>query len=483
MLSFLFLLFITAIPLEETNIQPISLKQNRVYLASYPRSGNTWTRQLIEEATHKVTTAVHVPDKIKDQKIRDPFSGYYYEHGYEGTAMYPEAGDSVVIKTHFPAGKTSVFDQLPYKKTIHLVRHPIDSLYSHYVFKQHRLKQPKENLVPEKFLLQAIQNLCTFEKYWNEKENVLTVRYEDLLESPDVYLEQILQTLDYKTTKEDILRAIAKYPPTGHPLKHLSHFNQQGLEIIQMHLSEFMEKHGYKIPEDLSFSQKENRIYLATFPRSGNTWVRQLIEEATHKITAAVYKDTQPKHLMLENTSTGYYCEHGYEGSATFPEKGEPILIKTHFPSTKQSIYDLLPYQKTIRIIRHPIDSFYSFYTLKMNNLEKKPEYLIPRRFLLQAIHSWTDFQKYWDKQEHVLTIHYESLLNAPFETLQLILQTIGYEVEADDILRAITKYPPIDHSLKHISHFTQEDLLIIEEKLFEFMQKYDYKTTRINNS
>jgi len=218
----------------------------RVYLASYPRSGNHWMRFLIEEATHIATSSVYRdPDKPHLPQLF-PWMGYCADHGYDRKCRYPGKGEVVVVKTHFPHLVREPGDELPFVKVVHIVRHPVDSLYSLYCHSQNG--HPSTPVMPRATLMGFIHGLRKFEGYWETKENVLTLRYEDLQQDPYSSLKSVLDFIGYRVTEEDIRRAIDKYPPGGNMLKHLSCFPEKDLEYIENELQDFMHKHDYHIP-------------------------------------------------------------------------------------------------------------------------------------------------------------------------------------------------------------------------------------------
>lgn len=219
----------------------------------------------------------------------------------------------------------------------------------------------------------------------------------------------------------------------------------------------------------------ENRVYLAIYPLSGDHWMRYLIEEATHIATSSCYRDPDPQHLPNVFPWGGFCCNHGYEGFSNYPVDGDPVLIKTHFPMLHISGFENLPYIKTVRIIRHPVDTFYSFYCWVQAYYGKDPENLVPRDFLERSIASWIAFQRYWDQAENVLTIRYEDLYNASASQLKLVLGTIGYQVTEEDIQRAVEKHPPTGGLYKSYEHFTDEDIAFIQEKLGDLLNQYNY--------
>ena len=75
---------------------------------------------------------------------------------------------------------------------------------------------------------------------------------------------------------------------------------------------------------------------LWSFPGSGNTWMRHLIQLSTGYVTGSEY---------LENSNGEFPGEHISNGSA--------IVIKSHLLRENANMYD-----RAILIIRNPLDSF-----------------------------------------------------------------------------------------------------------------------------
>ena len=227
--------------------------------------------------------------------------------------------------------------------------------------------------------------------------------------------------------------------------------------------------------QKLAADDWNKRVYLATYPKSGNHWLRYLIEEATLIATSSVYCDTDNwsysrLHLPTPFPWGGYSPKNGYDGNCCYPEADDIFVVKTHFPVFGPFDFDGLPSIKTIRITRHPVDSFFSFY------LNKPPEGPVPSHILKDFISSWREFQEYWDKQPNVVTIRYEDLYNSPKAVFKTIIDAIGYKVQDTDIERAITKCPPKGGTMKYLHLFHPEDLKIIAHELRDLMIKYDYE-------
>ena len=91
--------------------------EKRVALASYPRSGNTWLRLLIEEVTGQKSGTI-----------------------YGGNEIIKRGTEGVVIKTHG-------WDVYKYTHAVHLIRNPFDVCVSYYQKLQFRAN-PKGFSVP-----------------------------------------------------------------------------------------------------------------------------------------------------------------------------------------------------------------------------------------------------------------------------------------------------------------------------------------------
>lgn len=222
-------------------------------------------------------------------------------------------------------------------------------------------------------------------------------------------------------------------------------------------------------------SKEWKRVYLASYPRSGNHWIRYLVEEASNIATGSVYLDQEPLHMEEVFPWGGYCCEQGYLGNCRYPTKDDLVLIKTHYPSqdNKETEFDRLPYQATIRFVRHPVDSFYSRYVRRPQGplLDK-----VPTERVEEFIRSWRKFQTYWNKKKNVINIRYENLLENPAVELKKVLTALKYEVSDADIARAVEKHPPNGFMLKHMDKFTEADLRMISEELGDLLEQFNYE-------
>jgi Sulfotransferase domain len=238
-------------------------------------------------------------------------------------------------------------------------------------------------------------------------------------------------------------------------------------------------KIGQNNPENRRSLQSQTdsewqRVYLASYPRSGNHWMRYLIEEATHITTSSVYRDPDKPHLPKPFPWKAYCTDHGYNKECRFPKEGEIVVVKTHFPHLVREPGDEQPYVKAVHIVRHPVDSLYSLYVHSQNGRPKSP--VMPRETLMGFIYSMREFDAYWTAKENVYTLRYEDLSADPFSELKKVLEFIGYQVADEDIERAVAKHPPQGDILKHLFRYPSEDVEYIKSELSDFLLKYDYQ-------
>jgi Sulfotransferase domain len=225
---------------------------NRVYLATYPRSGNHWVRHLIEDATLIATSSayqdIEVHPDTERSHLPDPFpwGGYCAQNGYRGNCRYPCAGETVVIKTHYPYFPAFNSDNLPHSKVIRIVRHPIDAICSMIFY---GCPPPYPKKLSSEHVRWQIQMWKSFQQYWNSQENVVTIRYEDLCQEPELHLMLILNEIGYSFTEDNIKSAFKNNPPK--PILSKSHyFEEFDLIYMQTELEYLLKQFNYLVPFD-----------------------------------------------------------------------------------------------------------------------------------------------------------------------------------------------------------------------------------------
>lgn len=138
-------------------------------------------------------------------------------------------------------------------------------------------------------------------------------------------------------------------------LSEYHHYNQH----IHTLKDEYSSKHAEIIrqhPEcDTQFGDDLPIVPLISFPGSGNTWLRNLVEITSGIYTGSVYNDNR--------LYTG-----GFKGERLSPLSGKTIVVKSHLGNGIHTDEEWLPAsemfetkpEKCILLIRNPIDAFFS---------------------------------------------------------------------------------------------------------------------------
>lgn len=186
-------------------------------------------------------------------------------------------------------------------------------------------------------------------------------------------------------------------------------------------------------------STNRESVALISFPGSGNTWVRGLLESITGICTGAVYCDVSLR-------SRGFTGEYVRGGSV--------LVVKTHqnYPIWTDSPDDLKPesnqgqFGSAIFIVRNPLNALVAEwnrkvannFTITTTNLNSHTEIAgkewfgenkLWQEFLQKQANRWRAMVRNWviKKQQHpVLVVKYESLKNEPIEQSKKMLDFLG---------------------------------------------------------
>lgn len=171
-----------------------------VFLVSYPRSGNTWTRFLI-------ANLIYPGDPVTFANIESRVPEIYLWRDRDLRRL-PRPR---ILKSH------EYFDPR-YKKVIYIARDPRDVAVSvyHYSIKRRDIPEdyPIERFVPRFIAGEFFEDFAS----WGEnvaswyaarqgRPSFLTLRYEDMLANPERELEKVASLLGLKTSPEILKQA------------------------------------------------------------------------------------------------------------------------------------------------------------------------------------------------------------------------------------------------------------------------------------
>ena len=149
-----------------------------------------------------------------------------------------------------------------------------------------------------------------------------------------------------------------------------------------------------------------NNVALASYPRSGNTWLTKLLEALSSRQVGSIYRDQ------------------------IFPRPATGIVIKTHK-------FDSHRYNRFVHLVRNPPDCISSHYDFMHYYFPDKAQEW--NAHLETACYEWKRHTKYWMQvgKPHI-TVHYEDLMDDPIQELRRLARFLPLDVDDSEIGRAI---------------------------------------------
>ncbi|UXN66759.1 sulfotransferase domain-containing protein (plasmid) [Phyllobacterium sp. A18/5-2] len=150
-------------------------------------------------------------------------------------------------------------------------------------------------------------------------------------------------------------------------------------------------------------------VWLASYPRSGNTFVRTILKECFDIKTQTLYGEsdnsvfaTPELRDVVGCTSNGLVNQEliNYAHSAH-----EPIVIKTHEPPLTEG--------KTIHIVRDGRSAIISY----VHYMAEVESYPVPLESIIRGdvyAGSWSDHYRAWANRPNTLMLRYEDLVSDP---------------------------------------------------------------------
>ncbi len=143
----------------------------------------------------------------------------------------------------------------------------------------------------------------------------------------------------------------------------------------------------YEAEEDAS------KLFLVSFPGSGNTWMRHTLSQGTRRHTGSLYKDKKLEAFQ------------NFKGEMLSPYDPKTALVKSHFPLWKQGDpLDEPMFAGAVLLLRSPFDAILA----EVNRIESgqshtgtaSEQYLQSREFRAKAQHLgqlFTEFVHFWE--------------------------------------------------------------------------------------
>ena len=264
-----------------------------VWIASYPKSGNTWVRAFLAACMMKKQRPLEMADieafGIDDYSILPyedylgrPVHGMTYEEVKRNRHnvhrfIIDRLNNLVVMKTHSPASYRDGTPAMTWDATagaIYLVRNPLDVVISYSEHLGKSIDETIRHLNSEKTMSTQPNQIpfylgswSSHVRGWTEQENLqrVVVRYEDLVANPEPQFRKIAELLGLKLDDAGLQRVLG-----------MTQFER---------LKQAEQKSGFK----------EKPPHSKRFFRTGKTkqWLDRLSTEQIRRITSA-------NHAMME---------------------------------------------------------------------------------------------------------------------------------------------------------------------------------------
>ncbi len=278
-----------------------------IWLASYPKSGNTWVRSIVSSLLYSDDGDFNFEliKKIKQFPEKKYFKDLISDFGNfdEIKRNWITVQDSInldnqikILKTHqgkYTVGKDSFTNSQNTLAKIYIVRDPrtlVSSISNHYTLSLNEAcnflmtpqiignsKRWEENQIGMKCLLGKWND--HYRSWTRNKNNLLLIKYEDLVQNPNNELEKIINFLkNYLNIKTNINKNKKILESTS--FKNLKQMEQEGL-----------------FKENVLNKKNDNKVNFFHLGPANN-WKETLNEDDKNKIEKNFYEEmTELKYL------------------------------------------------------------------------------------------------------------------------------------------------------------------------------------------
>ena len=173
-------------------------------------------------------------------------------------------------------------------------------------------------------------------------------------------------------------------------------------------------------------------VFLVSYPRSGNTWLRFLLANALRPAQVATFADV------------GAVVPDIYdEPDRDLLRRPAPRVLKSHEPFDER-------YRRVLYLVRHPADVAVSYYHYLIKMRQLSPGFEVARfveSFVggrLDDFRAWGDHVTGWldarAGDDDFVLLRYEDVLEAPEQALRAALELVGVEVDEATVDQAVAR-------------------------------------------
>ncbi|XP_078019662.1 sulfotransferase 2B1-like [Epinephelus lanceolatus] len=228
---------------------------------------------------------------------------------------------------------------------------------------------------------------------------------------------------------------------------------------------------NFKYFEEFSF--RPDDIIIATYPKSGTTWMQEIVP--------LIVSGGDPASVeTLPNYDRVPWLEHYRNSSLNLQEKPSPRMFTTHvqYNMMPPSFFEVKP--KVINVMRNPKDAFTSlFYYSEMAshwvNPGSQSDFL--HKFLDGKVvyGSWFDHVKSWlnaEDKEHIMYISYEEMIMDLKDSVARIAQFLQKSLDTEVIEKIADRCLFKNMKKNNMSNYKSVPREQMDQTKFDFLRK-----------
>lgn len=225
------------------------------------------------------------------------------------------------------------------------------------------------------------------------------------------------------------------------------------MRVVNLASRMFYKLHGLFLPE--LFSPSEDDVYLVSYPRSGNTWMRTIISNLLYRKSVDGLKDLQ---YYVPDIHVKTYADE------VVPAKFH--VIKSHFAYQNNS-NNIKKYKRVVYIIRDPRDVVLSHYRYQKYLSSYNSGF---ENFFIDWINgrvwpcSWQEHVNSWtgdgthELEINLHVIRYEDLLSDTTGQIVKLIDFLEFDISREAIQQAIASASAEKMRLKEKHSMREEE-------------------------
>lgn len=177
------------------------------------------------------------------------------------------------------------------------------------------------------------------------------------------------------------------------------------------------------------YQTRSDDVYLASFPKSGNTWVAFLIANAiSEHLKLGMYANFFNIHFFVPDI----HESRNVPIQPPFPPF--PRIIKTHSPNNRE-------YHNILLLVRDPRDVMSSYYLYTKNQLIFDGDFSEFLRHPKYGIAAWQKHTESWleksGRHQNLQVFRYEDFAKDPAGELGRLFKILGFELTSEVLAKA----------------------------------------------